>query len=354
MQVTLERGKASDAEAWDSLVASNAAGTFFQTAEYAEALGALRNVEPLYFKATEDGAVLGVLLAFRETLWQQVFEEKTHLRPLAPVFKKFFPCVRWVHGPLVFDSSRREEVAARLVGALSDYCKSSGAYSAEGLPPFHAGDAGLDAVFSSAGFAAKPSATFLLDLTRGVDALKAGLRKSARKAVEDCEQQGVTVSKAATEGELQDYLDLLESFRRRSGLMRPPFYPHRAFWRKQKGRAVDVYLARQNGQTVSGMGVVYFNGIIFEVAVARDLDCSAYAQDAIKWAIINEGAERGFRAYDLGGVSPDPQTQKEKGVYQFKAKWGGELALYNAYQKFYSGRRRSLVNAAKRVFGGRK
>jgi lipid II:glycine glycyltransferase (peptidoglycan interpeptide bridge formation enzyme) len=58
-----------------------------------------------------------------------------------------------------------------------------------------------------------------------------------------------------------------------------------------------------------------------------------YANDAIKWAVIEYGKKKGNKLYDLTGVSPSPETEKEKGIRRFKEKWGGKLINYHTFSK---------------------
>jgi lipid II:glycine glycyltransferase (peptidoglycan interpeptide bridge formation enzyme) len=45
----------------------------------------------------------------------------------------------------------------------------------------------------------------------------------------------------------------------------------------------------------------------------------------MQWHIIEQGHEAGWRRLDFGGAEPDSLDPKMQGIYQFKAKWGGEL-----------------------------
>jgi len=345
MEVTAEH--AVDEKTWNTWVSSTPDGTFYQTTYYAEAMAEM-GARPLFLRATEDDHTRGILLGIVSGFGERMLE-KFRLTPLAPAIRVTLPHVQSFYAPLAFDA--KAETAGGLLDALT---RQTQAYQVECIPPIHARHYDLSEAFRARGFRPSHYGTFLVDLSTGAEKLWEGLDKAARKAVTGCEEQGVTVSRAATEEDVREYLDLLQSFRKKSGLLMPPFYPTVGFWKKRHGSCLDIYLARQEGKLVSGMTAVYFNGIITEVAVARDLQCKAYAQDAIKWEIIQWGAQNGYRLYDVAGVNPNPQTPKEKGGYQFKAKWGGRLVEYDNYVLNRSTKRRVLIDAIKKIAGRKK
>ena len=64
-----------------------------------------------------------------------------------------------------------------------------------------------------------------------------------------------------------------------------------------------------------------------EWGVARssiDYEQKLYSQDLIKWKIIEWGIENKMNWYDLSGINPNPVNSKERGILQYKKKWGGE------------------------------
>ncbi len=75
-----------------------------------------------------------------------------------------------------------------------------------------------------------------------------------------------------------------------------------------------------------------YNGYINEFGIARtkkDSEGKLYSQDLLKWHIIKWGKNNNLKYYDLTGVNPYPQNEKEKGIFRYKEKWGGKLITYN-------------------------
>ena len=90
---------------------------------------------------------------------------------------------------------------------------------------------------------------------------------------------------------------------------------------------LNIFLAYYEGKPVGGLGVSSFNNFINEWGVGRseiDFSKKLYAQDLIKWKIIEWGKENKLNYFDLSGVNPIPSNSKEEGIFRYKKKWGGK------------------------------
>ena len=84
------------------------------------------------------------------------------------------------------------------------------------------------------------------------------------------------------------------------------------------------------------LGMYIFNGVATEFA--SSISALAYekkipVQDILHWEMMLEAKRMGCHTFDMAGVNPSPQTPKEKGIRQFKEKWGGRYVEYNIYHK---------------------
>ena len=135
----------------------------------------------------------------------------------------------------------------------------------------------------------------------------------------------------------------------------PPAFPDETMWEclQDKGH-LQVFIAEQQGNICYGLGVLAFNGILYEIGLAREFDIEAgsNAGDLVKWEIMRWGVETGQRAYDLAGVSPSPENAKEEGIRKFKAKFGGKYVEFTKFSKTYSPMKAVLLRHLKKL-GGR-
>ncbi len=83
---------------------------------------------------------------------------------------------------------------------------------------------------------------------------------------------------------------------------------------------------------IGGLMILYFNKYVNEWGIARTLKDTkekTYAQDLLKWNVIKWGIENNFNFFDLTGANPNASDDKEKGIFKYKKKWGGELIKYD-------------------------
>lgn len=342
---------------WDSLLETVPESTFFQSTAFAEALRAdfgEFGKKPVYFVAKEGERAKCVLLAFESNPVKKALENSSFGRA-AKTFSNAFKILEWTNGPIVLQAGRSSQCLDSLLKQVLEYARKRGLMQITGmLPPLaDAQTSGeVETAFSANGFRKKEAATFIVNTERSEGELWRQLDKTARKAVEDCKNQGVTVSIAETRKEFDEYLELLKEFRKKSGLLMPPFYPSERVWEKLRGKGIDVFVARKDGAVISGIGVVYLNRNVTEIAVARssiEFEEKIYAQDLLKWEVIRWCGANGFAHYDLAGVAPEPSTPKEKGIHQFKAKWGGNKVKYASFDKIVSKTRYAFYNALKKL-----
>lgn len=343
--------------AWDSLLKTVPESTFFQSAAYAEVIQAdfeKFGKKPVYFIAKEGERAACALLAFENSPVKKALET-AFFQKTAKTVSKAFKTLEWTNGPLILEPSLSNESLNSLLKQVIAHAKKRGLMQIAGtLPPLANVQASgeIETAFSANGFKKKDAATFIVDTEKPEAELWKQLDKTARKAVEDCKSQGVTVSLVETKKEFGGYLELLQEFRKKSGLLMPPFYPSERVWEKLRGKGIDVFVAKKDGEIISGIGVAYFNRNVTEIAVARsskEFDEKIYAQDLLKWEVIRWCSANGFAHYDLAGVAPEPTTPKEKGIHQFKAKWGGNKVKYASFDKTVLKTRYAVYNALKKL-----
>ena len=110
------------------------------------------------------------------------------------------------------------------------------------------------------------------------------------------------------------------------------FLDFETMWRHFRPNAVfETFVAEKSNVPIAGLSVWGYNGIIAELGSfqsEKGFVEKLYGSDLIKWEVLRWGSEQGYRAFDLAGISPKPQDAKERGIRQFKEKWGGQLKAY--------------------------
>jgi len=168
--------------------------------------------------------------------------------------------------------------------------------------------------------------TYLIDLTKPKDQLYNNIKKSnGRKNIERSIRKGVVVEEITTKT-LPEYVDVLNKMYRESGREEVKLDIIMYWWTLFEPLGYSGLIAKKNETIIGGLLFSYFNNYLIEALVARskkDSEEKLYAQDLIKWKIIEWANNKKLRYYDLAGFNPKPESPKEVGIMEFKKKWGG-------------------------------
>jgi hypothetical protein len=342
---------------WDGLVAVHPGATIFQAGCWADFLAEYLGRRPFFFVARDgDGNVLATLLGFVRGLWEDHVFERPGGRAIGPLLRRALPVASWRYGPLWHTPAPAPELMRECAAALVRGLQGRGVYAVEGAvslapPPSPPSGDPFERVLPGA----TVGATLLVDVTADPDLLWRALKPSARKAVQSARRHGVEVRRVTDLEELRAYRAFFLAHNvERAGR----FYSFRRLERMWKHLhpcgAVEIFAARRRDELLAGLGVWRFGGTCIEFSARQSRACREariYAPDLIRWEIIRWAHDQGLRWYDLAGVSPDPRDDKERGIRQFKEKWGGAYWELMAREGILSPWRHQLVEAIRRSVG---
>ena len=355
-------------EWWNSLVKSVPEGTIFQSTYWGDYLKAKVLRKPFYLvsKNTE-GEIVSILLA-----WIERFDPASYLNSL---FCRFInPIINYssssygycLYGPLIFKPSDSHVSINEMIDKLEEIAKRNRllAFRRLILPLCYNntllnGLKDIDNILTKRGFLKERWATIHINLRSDLNILWRNLKNSARKAIKKCKTQHISVEFLKKE-ELSEYEHLIKEMSKRIKEPLPPHYPDHFMWKYLRGgdkHFMEVFVAKQDGKILSALGILLFNGIIFEIASVQSSLCAEkkiYVGDLIKWEIIKWGHLNKYKFYDLCGISPEPRTSKEKGIRQFKEKWGGTVVNYHNYSKIYRKYQYYSFTQLKKIFNLKK
>jgi len=309
---------------WNEFLARNPFGTFFQTSFYADYAEHDAGLQPFFLRAKQNERVAGQLLLLKGSKFHGLLANKPFSSFTTKIARSLLPAFHWVYGPV---AESENAALALLKKAVEVSRKKIRECSPHPLQQF-------ENAFARAGFKPKKWGTFIIDLSLSESELWKNVDHSARKLVNRTLEQ-VDVKQVEDEKELLAYYNVLNENRKRVGVT-----PYRyssllwKIWRESGTGAVFIAVEKNSGRVLAGLGVSFFNGFLNEWGAGTSnyaIENHVYAQDAIKWSVIKWAKEKNFRFFDLTGVNPNPAGEKEKGIYQFKQKWGGKLVEYNEY-----------------------
>lgn len=170
--------------------------------------------------------------------------------------------------------------------------------------------------------------TVMLDITKPLPDLRAGLDKRWRHRLGGAENSELTVHRVGTNpGQYRWLLDADMQQREQRGLLGLPlqFFDLYAQSRQQPSKNILTVRADMGRDRVAGMlFLIHGEAATYQVGWTNDVGRDQHAHNLILWHGIQELQARGVRILDLGGVN----TIRSAGIARFKMSTGGKVITY--------------------------
>lgn len=317
--ISMEIDEESDPK-WNDRLLDSQFGTIYQTKEIASYYEATLGWLNFFLKFTNQrGEIVGQLMLSAYSRFDKKGKVSKILKKI-PVQKSMI--YHWVYGPVIFNSIFNSEISK----LLSEFLVSKNCIVSGHEHPLSSG------ILSLMGkpFQIRRWGTFLIDLSLGQNVLWNNLDKhAARKNIERSQRRGVHV-REMTSSDISLYHEMLQETKRKAN-SDVDISAVKKLWNNLHNVGFTGLLAFENEIPIGGILVSFFNKYINEWGIARterDTINKLYSHDRLKWAIIEWGVKNKFRYYDLSGVNPASKTEKEKGIFRYKEKWGGTYIEY--------------------------
>lgn len=317
--LSIEISNESDFD-WNKRLLSSDFGTIHNTKEYASYATTLGR-KPYFVKFLNRGKIVGQVILFESDRFEKKGMIMTHVLRSVPRLKK--SVYRWSYGPVILDSTLTDEIC----NTFSEFLISKNAVMSGSEHPLLGGSLSC---FRKP-FEMRPWATFMIDLTQDLDEVWKKLDKhSARKNIERSQKRGVHI-KEINDSNLFQYSEMLAATKRKVGIELHES-DVRILWDNLRKIGFTGFIAYVNEIPIGGIIVSFFNKYVNEWGIARtekDTNEKLYAQDLLKWQVIEWGIHNKFKYYDLTGVNPNFKDDKEEQIFRYKKKFGGNLIKYN-------------------------
>jgi hypothetical protein len=335
-------------QAWDERSLASAEGSYRQTVMFAEHQAKRCHEKALYFEAFDgDGQVVGQLLTRLGAPFSWGIRRRFMAGVALPVFGAFAPCMYWGDGPVVFTQRDRSDVYAALLQAAVDEASRRGCIAIEAWPAFYGATHGGDyewiySLYTERGFHVARNTTLVVDLCKDREELWRGIRKEARTKVRKAQEQGVEIVELGSDEALISLAHgvVAETAVRNEVACWPLVEMLEALRYHSSYGVFKAFLALYQGQPIAYQHVTFFNGNAQLGGVAySDYSRQAriYGNDLMQWHVLQTMHDMGVRCLDYGGADPNSQDPKIKGIYKFKAKWGGQLLRCDRFRLLIGG-----------------
>lgn len=239
------------------------------------------------------------------------------------------------HGPL----SKNEQTTRNCLPALIDYCRAKARDVRAGalrIAPLLLTTPENTTFFKQLGFRPAPlhvhtELTWVLDINKSEEELRAGMRKTTRHAIKKAQQAGITIDIQRDPAALERFFPLYTTTKHRHDFT--PF--SQSFLREQVQQFAQdnrVYLcfAQHEGKDLAGAIIVHFGTTAFyHHGASRKIPSHLPASQLLQWESIREAKRRGATRYNFWGIAPDNQPNHPfAGITTFKKGFGGYALDY--------------------------
>lgn len=331
---------------WDQALRQNKNSITYQAVNWQRMFFEVYGSKPFFIMVLDSNSkIVGQLAG--------IIHEKWYWRDANILFRHLGPLLRlgtvihWFYGPIIHEKKYQSQIILKILKTIDEIAIKNNAVMIRGLTSPLEKNSPIQE-FKKSGYDIKSGATFVLDLTKGKDVIYNSLSKDVRYYIRRSEKIGYKFEIAKNKNLLFEFGELKKDAYRLEGrkvIKNTSFYETHWNLLHQKNNE-QLLIARKDGENVGGILVLFFNQNSIQHALVNapkyDLVGMFLTWNTIKWAI-----DQKFTTFDFAGVNPNPQNPKEKGIYYYASKWGGDLLSYNICTKFLNKSKYRLLHGIK-------
>jgi hypothetical protein len=230
----------------------------------------------------------------------------------------------WKQGPIIHDSDNHNVISSEIFSAIDKYCLKNKIQIIKGTtPPLD--DHLFKTSISKLPYEIKNWKTYLVDLKNDSDSYLKSLNKKIRYDIRKGENNDLKFEIATS---VDDFKELgmlkLRNDKSVNQIMEIANKAIESTWEHviKKGYR-KLFLVRHNGKLIGGINTLNFNKNLGQTTVINSDETYLSGGPFLTWNAIKWGMTNNYSIFDLGGVNPNPDSQKEKGIDFYKQKWNG-------------------------------
>lgn len=318
LHVSTEPGNAS----WDSFLTKVPGGHHVQTGLWAQLKSLLGwNVHRIVVTSREKQIIGGAQILVRSYR----FPGKIGIISKGPVFAIPDPELVELVTREIVRVSRQNKIQYLIVQPPNNSSSNDGILTRYGFQP---------AVINIA-----HTSTVLVDLTKDVEAIMAGMNQSTRRNIRLAQRKGITY-REGTESDLSAFYNAYRATSKRKGFASFPFEYYERMWDlfAPPGYA-RLFMAEREGEVVSAqLAVAFGDTVINKMSGWSGKFSECRPNEGLYWHVIKWAREQGYHYYDLEGVNPEAartylESRKIPEPYgntfsKFKLGFGGQIESF--------------------------
>lgn len=321
-----------DENYWDENLQKSTSSTIYQIPSYSNVYKQVFDSKPVFITVKKNNEVAGQLTMLIHTkyywkdanVFSKTLGSKLNLNAI----------LRWEYGPIIHDSFDRGEILDALLMAVEKISEDNDVTMIRGttypLPSFD-----YNEIFTKYGYSRTNWATYITELDQNPESLYNELSKETRYDIRKSEKNGLELEIVDSFSSFKEYSELALSARLRTGEKRKdnPLFVEK-FWKNLYDKGyLKVFLARKDGELLGAIENLIFNKNVIQYGIVNSPKTQLLGGTFLTWNAIKWSIENSCRTYDMGGINPNPETEKEKSINFYKSKWRGKQLDYIRYVK---------------------
>lgn len=230
----------------------------------------------------------------------------------------------WKQGPVIHDDENHKVISSEIFSAIEKYCLKNKIQSIKGTtPPLD--DHLFKNNLSKLSYDVKNWKTYMIDLKQNPDSFLKSLNKKIRYDIRKGETNDLEFKIAETLEDFKEFGMLkLRNEKSADQIMELGKKAIESTWEYVIKRGYrKLFLVKHKGKLIGGINALNFNKNLGQTTVINSDETHLSGGPFLTWNVIKWGMKNGYSFFDLGGVNPNPESQKEKGIDFYKQKWNG-------------------------------
>jgi hypothetical protein len=347
MKIQTQISNTVNVKDWEHQLTKSIASTTYQVPAWQKMFEAVYGSKPVFIIVMDSkGKILAQLAGVIHNKWywrDANFISKTIGSKLN--LNRLFHCF---YGPIIHDEDNQEQILNEILVTIDKIAKENKITMMRGITaPLNSNFS--KSVFETNGYDLKTWSTFIINLQDNEDDLLNSLNKKTRYDIRKSEKNNLEFVMVKDRKGYSEYQNIKFHYRKMNRLRT---VSNDLFYDKHwellfKHNYEQLLLARFNGECIGGIFALIFNNNVIQHGVANSERKDLLGGSFLTWNTINWAKKRNYLTYDMAGVNPYPESEKEKRIDFYKSKWGGKQYTYFIYTKIYDHTKLKLFTVLK-------
>lgn len=314
---------------WNDLLAQSQAASSYQIIEWNSVYQSIYGSSPIYlsvFNGKGENVAQLSMLVHENYLWSDTNIISSYFGKNLGIGKT----LSWNYGPIIHDIDNSSIITSKILETVENIVKTKKIITVSGMfPPLSMQPNTLE--LTRFGYKVIPWATSIIDLNQDVNDLYKSLDKKTRHDIRKSIDFNFTFEIVNDQSQLFQFKKMKTDVRKERGDSRnfsnPIFF--KQHWDQLYTQNYEkMFLVKHENEYVSGMLCLFFNGYVIQYSVVISPRSPSLSGTFLTWHVLKWAINNGYRYFDMGGINPTPQNEKEKQIGFFKTKWGGKEYQY--------------------------